>query len=198
VTDAAALAVHLDAVAAAWGPVEILVANAGGPPPGVATDTDDADWQRAFELTLMSAVRAIRHVLPGMRAAGWGRILALTSLAVRQPVAGLVYSNALRAGLTGFLKTLSTEVAADGVLVNSICTGLFATDRLGELMAKRAAAAGCTPEQMRARSEATLPIGRFGDPDELGTVAAFLVSPRCSYAAGVALALDGGATGGLL
>jgi 3-oxoacyl-[acyl-carrier protein] reductase len=176
----------------------VLVLNAGGPPPAAAVDASDADLDRAYELTLKSAVRATRAVLPGMRARGFGRIVAMTSIAVRQPIADLVHSNAMRAALTGYLKTLADEVAADGVTVNSVCTGMFGTRRLGELFTARAAKAGGTAAEAAARARSAIPAGRFGDPEEFGAVVAFLASERAGFLTGVALPLDGGASRSLL
>jgi 3-oxoacyl-[acyl-carrier protein] reductase len=198
VTDRDALARHLMAVRERWGTVHALVTNAGGPRPGTAAGMSEADLDRAFELTFKSALRAIETVLPWMRAQRFGRIVAMTSVSVRQPIAGLALSNAIRAGLTGYLKTLSQEVAADGVLVNSICTGLFDTERLRELFEIRAQKAGRTVDDERRAAEREIPVGRIGRVQEFGAVVAFLCSERASFVNGVALALDGGATRGLL
>jgi len=189
---------HLQGVRERWGTVHVLVTNAGGPPPGRASDTSDDELARAFELTLGSAVRAIRVVLPWMRAQRWGRILALTSVSVRQPLPGLALSNSMRAGLTGYLKTLAGEVAADGVLVNSICTGMFATDRLRELFEHRARESGRSVEEERDLAEREIPLRRLGRPEEFGDFVAFLASERASFMCGAALPLDGGASRSLL
>ena len=183
---------------ARFGPVEVLVTNAGGPPPASALEVDDAGLERAFELTLRSAIRAVGLVLPDMRAAGWGRIVGMTSISVRQPIGSLAYSNVMRAGLTSYFKTLASEVAAEGVLVNSVCTGSFGTERLEELFAARAARSGLSVEEERARTVGEIPVGRLGTPEEFGDLVAFLASERCSFLSGVALAYDGGATLGLL
>jgi len=198
VTDSAALREHLRGVQRAWGSVQVLVTNAGGPPPGQASDTTVEDLDRAYALTLRSAIEAIQVVLPWMRAQRWGRIVAMTSLSVRQPIPDLALSNALRAGLTGWLKTLSQEVARDGVLVNSICTGMFMTDRLVELLEIRARERGTSLEDEKQRMELEIPVRRIGDPAEFGATAAFIVSEKASFLNGVALSCDGGATRGLL
>ena len=198
VTDGEALDAHLAAVAAHFGPVQILVTNAGGPPPGTALDVTDEGLDRAFDLTLRSAVRATRAVLPGMRAAAWGRIVAMTSISVRQPIPTLAYSNVMRAGLTAWLKTLAGQVAADGVLVNSVCTGLFSTERLAELFESRSIANRTSVAEEEALATARIPARRFGDPREFGDLVAFLCSVRCSYLNGVALAYDGGLDTALL
>lgn len=198
VTDGDALRAHLDEAVRRHGPIEILVANAGGPPAATAADVREEDLRRASELTFVSAVRAVQHVLPAMRRTRWGRIVGLTSSSVRVPIPGLVTSNALRAGLTGYLKTLAGEVAREGVLVNTVCTGAFGTDRLEELFEVMARKNGTTPGAERAAYVARIPMGRVGQPRELGDLVAFLCSERCSFLTGVALAYDGGANPGLL
>jgi len=198
VTDGDALVASLARVKERFGPIGILVTNAGGPPPGGALDVDDVGLDRAFDLTLRSAIRAVKAVLPDMRAAGWGRIVAMTSISVRQPIATLAYSNVMRAGLTAWLKTLAGEVAADGVLVNSICTGFFSTERLAELFESRARANGTTVGEEERRATARIPVRRLGDPREFGDLVAFLCSVRASYLNGVALAYDGGLDTALL
>jgi 3-oxoacyl-[acyl-carrier protein] reductase len=198
VEDLGALRSHLERVRARWGAVDVLVVNSGGPPPGAAADLDAAALARALEPGFGYAVEAIRTVLPGMRARRFGRIVAMTSLAVRQPIGGLALSNAMRAGLTGYLKTLASEVAADGVLVNSVCTGMFDTDRLRELFAKRAAKSGRSIDGERERTIAEIPLGRLGRPEEYGALVAFLASERASFLTGVALAYDGGSGRALL
>lgn len=198
VTDLGALSRYLESVRASFGSVDVLVVNSGGPPPVAAAELDAAALARGLDSTFGYATQAIHTVLPWMRARRFGRIVAMTSLAVRQPIAGLALSNALRAGLTGYLKTLAAEVAADGVLVNSICTGMFDTDRLRELFEKRAAKSGRTVDEERARTLAEIPLGRLGRPEEYGALVAFLASERAAYLTGVALAYDGGASRGLL
>jgi 3-oxoacyl-[acyl-carrier protein] reductase len=199
VTDGAALARHVEAAARRFGrPVQVLVTNAGGPPPASALDVTDAELERAYRLTLRSAIHAIHAALPGMRASGWGRIVALTSSSVRVPIPALVYSNVMRSGLTAYLKSLASEVAKDGVLVNSVNTGSFATERLAELFEAQARRSGRTVEEERAAHVQRIPLGRLGEPDELGALVAFLCSERCSFLSGVALAYDGGANPALL
>jgi len=198
VTDGAALEAHLEAVRERWSTVHVLVTNAGGPRPGTAAQVSDADLDAAFELTVKSGLRAVRTVLPWMRAQRWGRVVAMTSSSVRQPIPGLALSNTLRAGLTGWLKTLASEVAADGVLVNSICTGMFDTARLGELIELRAREHGRSADEERAALAAEIPVARIGRLEEFGAVVAFLASERASFLNGVALPLDGGASRFLL
>jgi 3-oxoacyl-[acyl-carrier protein] reductase len=198
VTDAAALRAHLEAVRARWSSVQVLVTNAGGPPAATALELDEAGLAAANELTLLSAIRAIQTVLPWMRSQGWGRIVALTSMSVREPIGSLVYSNVMRTALTAYLKSLADQVAVEGVLVNSVCTGLFATDRLTELFERRAAASGRSVEGERAKAVAGIPVGRLGQPREMGALVAFLCSDRCSFLSGAALPYDGGAQRALL
>jgi 3-oxoacyl-[acyl-carrier protein] reductase len=198
VIDSNATRAHLERVRERWGAVHVLVTNAGGPKPGAAAELGDDDLQRAFDLTLRSSVAAIRVVLPWMRAQRWGRIVALTSSSVRAPIAGLALSNTFRAGLTGYLKTLASEVARDGVLVNSICTGMFDTDRLRELFAARAAKSGRTLDEERAAVERDIPLGRIGRVEEFAALVAFLASERASFVTGAALPIDGGASRSLL
>ena len=199
VTDHAALAAHVSEAALRFGrPIQILVANAGGPPPATALEVDDDRLQRAFDLTLRSAIHAVQCVLPGMRAAKWGRILGMTSSSVRVPIPSLVYSNTMRAGLTAFLKSLAGEVAKDGILVNTICTGSFATDRIEELFANMSRKSGRSIEEERKAYVAKIPAGRLGKPEEYGDLVAYLCSERCAFMTGVALSYDGGANPGLL
>lgn len=199
VLDHAALAAHLAEAARRFGrPLQILVTNAGGPPAASALEVEDGALQRAFELTLRSAIHAIQAVLPGMRASGWGRIVGLTSSSVRVPIPSLVYSNTMRAALTAYLKSLAGEVAKDGVLVNSVNTGAFATERIEELFAAQAARSGRSLEHERSAWVQKIPLGRLGRPEEFGDLLAFLCSERCSFLSGVALAYDGGANPALL
>ena len=193
VTDGEALVAHLHAVRERFGAVDILVANAGGPPVGPAADMTLDALDTAYELTLKSAVRAISTVLPWMREQQWGRIIAVTSSSVREPIPGLVLSNIMRPGLTGYLKTLAAEVARDGVLVNSVCTGAFETDRMRSLCQERADASGRTLDEVTRDVGERLPIGRIGQPEEFGALVAFLASEQASFLTGIAIPLDGGA-----
>lgn len=169
--------------AAALGPVDILVANAGGPTPGGFMDVSDADWERAVQQNLMGTVRLMRAVVPSMRERGWGRIITITSRTVREAIDGLVLSNATRAGVAGAVRTLAREIARDGVTVNNVLPGSFATERLVELHGSAAAVAD------RGRAS---PMGRIGDPDEMGAVIAFLASRQASYLTGTSILVDGG------
>lgn len=192
VKNADELAGHIDRVRKKWGAIHILVTNAGGPPPRLPSEVTEADLDLAFNVTLKSAVNAINMVLPEMRRQKWGRIIGLTSLSVRQPTPDLALSSTIRAGLTGYLKSLAAEVAKDGVLVNSVCTGLFATERLFELIKERAKRSRLPISTVRDQTIAEVPMARLGNPTEFGAIVAFLASERASYLSGVALPLDGG------
>ena len=181
-----------------WGRVDILINNAGGPRPGVFTDMADADWQAALELNLLSAVRLIQGVLPGMRARRWGRIVNITSIAVKQPIPNLILSNTVRSGLVAMAKTLAGQVASEGITVNNVCPGYMLTDRVRSLAAATAQAESISVEAALARSESAIPMGRLGRPEELAAVIAFLASEPASYLTGATIQVDGGLYQGLL
>ena len=174
------------------GQIDILVANNGGPPPRAAAELTEEEWQAAIPAVLLFVPRLVRLVLPAMRAAGWGRIVAINSISSRQPVANLALSNALRPAVLGYLKTLSQEVAADGVTVNSVLPGYALTERQVELAAATAARTGRSPEEVRAALTATVPAARLGEPEEIGEAVAFLCSPAAAYITGQTLTVDGG------
>ena len=167
------------------GGIDILVANAGGPPPGNFTTTPFEAYSEALRLNLLSTVGLCQLVVPGMQERKWGRVIAITSASVREPIDRLILSNTARAGVTGFLKTLAREVAADGVTVNSLQPGLHLTDRLTELYGGSSSLAS------------SIPAGFLGDPDDFGRVAAFLCSAHTRFITGAALPLDGGSLRGL-
>jgi 3-oxoacyl-[acyl-carrier protein] reductase len=171
------------AAVAAAGAVDILVSNAGGPPPSRPSEATEEAWRQGFEVTFLSTVRLAQAVLPGMRGRGWGRIIAVTSLTVGRPAPNLPVSNALRAAVTNHLRTLALEVAADGVTCNTVAPGYTATDRLRALHADPAEA-----ERLQGR----IPARRFGQPNEVGAAVAFLATHEAGYITGQELLVDGG------
>jgi 3-oxoacyl-[acyl-carrier protein] reductase len=183
-TEAGAVA-FVDAATEALGGIDILVTNAGGPPAGTFATTPLDAYPGALELNLLASIAMCHRVVPGMREQRWGRVLAITSISVRQPIENLILSNNARAGLTGFLKTLATEVAPDGVTVNSLQPGLHATDRLRSL--------GTDLDRLAQ----TVPTRTVGDPDDFGRVAAFLCSDAAKFITGAAIPVDGGSHRGL-
>ena len=180
------------------GPPEVLVVNAGGPPSLAFEELDDDQWRSAFELTLMSAVRLCRAVLPGMRERRFGRIVFITSLTVKQPLERMVLSNSLRAGVTALCKTLVAESAADGVTANCVGPGYTQTERLARLAATGAEARGVSVAEVMAGREATIPAGRLGQPEEVARAVVFLGAPATGYINGQTLVVDGGWTKGLV
>ena len=181
---------------AALGGIDVLIVNAGGPKPGTFADLDDEAWQKAFELTLLSAVRLTRLAIPELKRSK-GAIVFSTSTSVRQPgspaYGTLMLSNGLRAAVHGLLKTLSTELAPDGIRVNAIQPGRISTERIAELDADTAKREGIPIERVQERFEkGVIPLGRYGKPEEFAAAAVFLASPRASYITGVSLQVDGG------
>lgn len=178
----------------AYGAVDVLVANCGGPPRGGLDEMTDEQWRGAFEVSVLSVVRLIREVLPDMRRRRWGRILTIQSVSVKQPVDGLLLSNAVRPGVAGLVKTLSPELGKDNITINVVCPGRIMTDRfLGG-----AKQSGLPVEEYVARSSAEIPLRRIGTPEEFANVLVFLASERASYVTGVALQVDGGLVRGIL
>jgi 3-oxoacyl-[acyl-carrier protein] reductase len=183
----------VDQARAKLGGLDILVVNAGGPPPGTFESTPLENWEVAFRLTLMSAVRLVKAALPDLKKSGQGRIVFITSVSVRQPIGNLVLSNSLRAGVTGMAKTLSREVAADGITVNCLAPDAILTDRMRQLAA---GAGGDIEEELKRRAAAT-PMGRFGKPEEFGAACAFLCSAHAGYISGQTVGVDGGSLVGV-
>ena len=175
-----------------FGRVDALVCNAGGPPPGPFMALDDDAWTRGFDLILMSAIRAMRLAIPRMQAGGYGRLVVLGSSSVRRPIPNLVLSNAYRPALAGVIKSLAVELGPDGITANMVSPGRLDTDRVRELDAKAAEKQGTTAEEARAASEATIPMGHYGQPDDLAQAVAFLVSEQAGYVTGQSLLVDGG------
>lgn len=192
--DAAAPQAIIAAVAELGRPIDILVLNAGGPPTGAAASTTPDDFAAVMDRMFNAQLTLAQSFLPDMRARGFGRILAVASTSLITPIPGLVLSNAVRAMLASWCKTLAAEVAADGVTVNLLLPGQIATDRLTSLHAAMAAGSGMQPEQVTARSIAAIPAGRLGKPEEFGDIAAFLASPRAGFITGSAIKVDGGQT----
>jgi 3-oxoacyl-[acyl-carrier protein] reductase len=188
----------LAATVAHYGGLQILVTNSGGPPPGYFADFSDADWLDAVNLTLMSAVRLIRAALPHLRQSGWGRIVNITSISVKQPVDNLLFSNSLRAAVVGLAKTLSRQIAAEGITVNNVCPTYILTERVQQLAELRAKEQGISVEEAIAQFSQDVPVGRIGRPEDLADLIVFLASERASYINGTTIQVDGGRFPGLL
>ncbi len=197
VTDEAAIQQFVAHVAAEFGAVHVAVLNAGGPPPRGFLETTTAEWHAAVDLNLMSSVHLARAVLPYMQQQHWGRIVAITSVSIRQPVGDLIYSNTVRAGVLGLLKTLSNEFGKDGITVNNVAPGYTATARLQQLIAKRASAQGTSEEAYAATLSADAALRRLGQADEVADAILFLASERAAYITGQTLLVDGGLYKGL-
>jgi 3-oxoacyl-[acyl-carrier protein] reductase len=179
------------ATAERFGGVDILVDNSGGPARGRFADFTDADWLQAFEVVTLNFVRFVRDVVPYMRAQGWGRIIGIQSMSVKQPVDGIDMSNGIRPGVAGLMKAIMPDLAKDGITINLVLPGMFLTSRI-------IAGAGRSPEEDQALQAqlapvgATIPVGRLGDPLELGNLVAFLASQQASYITGAVYQVDGG------
>ncbi len=191
VTQAADIQAWVDQTVEQWGTIDALLINAGGPPAGLIKDLTDAQWQAAFDLTLMSTIRLIRAALPHMK--NGGSILTITSSSIKEPIERLGLSTVMRSGVAGLVKTLADELAGDNIRVNNLIPGRIATDRVAQLDAGAAQRSGKSIEQVRADSIAKIPLKRLGTIDDFGAAAAFLLSPAASYITGASLRVDGGA-----
>jgi 3-oxoacyl-[acyl-carrier protein] reductase len=177
-----------------FGKVDILVNNCGGPVPGFFSDLSEEDWNNAFKQVLMSVVRFSHLVLPGMIEQEWGRIINITSIAVKQPVHNLMLSNSLRAGVTGFAKSLSNEVGNKNITVNNVAPGYTLTHRLYELAVNRAKTLGISHEEILAEMSKDVPMNRLAGPEEIAALVLFLASQKASYITGTTIQVDGGST----
>ena len=189
VTNPAAIDAWVDQTVARWGRIDALLVNAGGPPAAYFSELSDAQWQAAFELTLMSSVRLIRAAIPHMH--DGGAILTITSSSVQEPIERLMLSNVMRSGVVALVKTLADELAKDKIRVNNLIPGRIDTDRVAQLDQGTADRLGISFEEARARKIEKIPLGRLGTIDELGRAAAFLLSPAASYISGATLRVDG-------
>ncbi len=185
-------------VRSSLGDPDIVVANAGGPPPGTFESTAISDYSKAVDLNLMSAVHLVHHCYPAMKKKQWGRIIAITSISVKQPIGNLLLSNMARAGLTGFLKTIATELAPHGITVNALLPGTHKTSRIDQLINDTAKREGKPEKTVAQEMMATIPCQSIGDPSDFGAAAAFLASQQARYITGQNLLIDGGKYGGLL
>ena len=192
ITDAASIK-KLVETAVQWnGTVDVLINNAGGPPAGGFDKFSDADWQKAYELNLLSFIRLIREVLPHMRKSGSGKIVNFASSSIKQTLDNLILSNTFRAGIVGLSKSLSQELAKDNILINTVGPGRIATDRVAELDEIRAKQLGVSYEDLKAQTEKAIPIGRYGQPDEFAKMVVFLSSGANTYITGQSFVVDGG------
>lgn len=198
VTDATQLTQLVHNTATHYGGLDILITNAGGPPGGTFNSTDLDAWGKALNLTLMSVTHLVKAALPYLRQSQAASILTITSVSVKQPIAGLFLSNTLRPAVVGLTKSLAQELGPENIRANSILPGWTATERVNEIMEYRARQNGTMADDERRKITRTIPLGRMGDPEEFGRVAAFLVSPAASYITGAMLQVDGGSYSGLL
>jgi 3-oxoacyl-[acyl-carrier protein] reductase len=191
--DLAAIDTNVARVERELGPVEILINNTGGPPPTTAAGQDPALWMKHFQAMVLSVIATTDRVLPGMRQRHWGRILTSTSTGIVAPIPNLGLSNTLRSSLAGWSKTLAREVARDGVTVNVVVPGRILTDRVRFIDGSRAQREGRSIDEVMAESQAGIPLGRYGTPEEYANVVAFLASERAAYVTGSVVRVDGGA-----
>src|SRR5258707_9480410 len=198
VTDSKAVTDFVAAVETHFGRLDICVTNSGGPPSNLFKNTPQEAWHAALDQLLMSTIYFAKETLPRMQKNKWGRLITITSSAVKQPVDGLLLSNSIRAAVTGLARTLANEYAADGITVNNVCPGYTRTARLDGLASTISARTGSKPEEVFAGWEREIPAGRLGMPQEFAAVVAFLASERASYVNGVSIAVDGGLVRSLL
>ena len=197
VTGEAAVQRFVQEVASRFGGVDVCVTNAGGPPPRMFLETTAEEWRRAFETNFMSIVFFAHAVLPLMQRGKWGRLITITSVAVKQPVADLIYSNAVRSGAVGLVKSLANEFGKDGITVNNVGPGYTATERLRELGAKRAGEAGISQEEFFRRLSSETPVRRVGTPEEVAQAIVWLASEAAGFITGQTILVDGGIYKGL-
>ena len=198
VTNSTAIASFVSAVEARFGRLDICVTNSGGPPSNSFESAKPEDWRSAVDQLLMSTVFFAKEALPRMQKNKWGRLITITSSAVKQPVDGLLLSNSVRAAVTGLARTLANEYAADGITVNNVCPGYTRTARLDGLASTISSRTGSQPEEVFANWEREIPARRLGTPQEFAAVVAFLASERASYVTGTSIAVDGGLIRSLL
>lgn len=180
-----------------FGRLDVIVNNAGGPPPGEFMKFTDEDWQNAFRLSFMSTMRMTREAVPHMRKVGGGRVINITSYSVKEPIAGLVLSNAIRSAVIGLAKTLSRELARDNILINNVCPGRIDTERAQKLNKARAERLNRPVEEINKEMAAEVPLGRYGTAEEAADVIVFLGSARASYVTGTTIQVDGGLVRGI-
>jgi 3-oxoacyl-[acyl-carrier protein] reductase len=198
VTSAEDIRRAVQATAERWGLINILVTNAGGPPSGVFADVDDAGWQAAFELNLLSTIRLTREVLPHMRKAGGGAIINIQSTSVKAPIDNLILSNTIRPGVVGLAKSLSRELGKDRIRVNNVLPGAILTDRMRQMMGAWGQRFGKSPEEALRLREAEIPLGAIGAPEDVANLVVFLASDRARYITGATIQVDGGAVRSIL
>lgn len=198
VADSVAVSAFVAAVEARFGRVDICVTNSGGPPSKLFENTPPEAWRAALDQLLMSTIYFARETLPRMKKNKWGRLITITSSAVKQPIDGLLLSNSIRAAVTGLARTLANEYAAHGITVNNVCPGYTHTTRTDDLASVISARTGAKPAQVIADWEREIPVGRLGTPQEFAAVVAFLASERASYVNGTSIAVDGGLVRSLL
>ena len=198
VTDPEQVQALVDRTVERWGGLHVMVANAGGPPSTHFDDTPASLLEEALRLNLLSTVHLAHAAVPHMKAAGWGRFIALTSVSVKQPMRGLILSNTARAGVVGWVKTMANELGVHGITCNVVAPGYFQTGRVEELNRTRAEREGRPTAELMAETESRIPMRRMGNPAEMGDVVAFLASERASYITGATLQVDGGFVQGLL